>query len=142
MEWLTPGWIILFAIVGLILFLIISVFGIATYQIVGFIKTFKKQALFKIQNDVDEFESGVLTLLREEIYYDLSSNSVKSICKLNSQPTMPSSNVRKNEELLADIVNTYITDNINSRSYDLTGRVEIYKSKIRVFVNYVKRANE
>ena len=132
MDFLNPGWIILFAIVGLLVVFFLYCVFVAFYQVFGFIHLVKKQILPQIRNTIDSFDDFGLTSSNAE--YSLVGKVVDSICKINSGPRSNDYNAK-----LKEIVDVYIKDNVDARDIIINSDVEIYNSKIKIFVEY-KRA--
>ena len=132
MDFLNPGWIILFIIVGLLVIFFLYCLFVALYQVFGFIHLIKKQILPQIRNTIDLFDDFGLTSSNAE--YSLAGKVVDSICRTNG-------GLRANDydTKLKEIVEVYIKDNVDARDIIINSDVEIYNSKIKIFVDY-KRA--
>ena len=129
MDFLNPGWIILFAIAGLLVVFFLYCIFVACYQVFGFIHLVKKQILPQIRDTIDLFNESGLTMSNAE--YSLIGNVVESICKINSGPRSSDYNAK-----LKEIVDVYIKDNVNAKDVIINSDVEIYNSKIKIFVDY------
>jgi hypothetical protein len=128
-DFLNPGWIILFAIAGLLVVFFLYCVFVAFYQVFGFIHLIKKQILPQIRNTIDSFDDFGLTSSNAE--YSLVGKVVNSICKINGGPRSSDYNAK-----LKEIVDVYIKDNVDARDIIINSDVEIYNSKIKIFVDY------